>query len=122
MRVEVGDSGDVSDCNVSLTLPPSPGAAPDALMRRRRWPRLRGAGHVESGVNSIPGWKLEKVGDFINLPLNGERTTVAGTQLFTGQVEAQIPRGQPDLLSRLVSGGGGMSGICEELIPPHCVL
>ncbi len=77
---------------------------------------------MECGVNSVPGWKLEKVGDFIYLPLYRERTNVAGTQLLTGQAEAQIPGGQPDLLSRLVSGSRGMLGICEGLMSPHCLL
>ncbi len=47
-------------------------------------------------MDAVPGWKLKKVGDFVDLPLYGERTNKAGTQLLAGQAEAQIPGGQPE--------------------------
>ncbi len=38
-------------------------------------------------MDAVPGWKLKKVGDFVDLR---ERTNKAGTQLLAGQAEAQI--------------------------------
>ncbi len=73
-------------------------------------------------MDAVPGWKLKKVGDLVDLPLYGERTNKAGTQLLAGQAEAQIPGGQPDQVSWLIPGSSGTSGICEGLMPPHCLL
>ncbi len=39
----------------------------------------------------ILGWELKEEGDLIYLPLNGEGTYEAGTQLPAGQAEMQIP-------------------------------
>ncbi len=77
---------------------------------------------MECEVNSVPGWKLEKVGELIYLPLYWEWTNVAGNQLLTGQAEAQIPGGQPDQISWLTPESSGTLEICEDLKPPHCSL
>lgn len=39
---------------------------------------------MKGGVNSVPGWKLELVGDLIYLPRYREQTNVAGTQFLGG--------------------------------------
>jgi len=77
---------------------------------------------VECEVNSVPWRKLKKLGDFVDLPLYREWTDIVGTQLLAGQGEAQIPVGQTDQISRLVSESSGTSGICEDLMPLHCLL
>ncbi len=79
-------------------------------------------GNVKRGVNSIPGWQLELVGNLVDLPLDREWTNVAGTQISPGQAEAQIPGGQPYLVSWMVTGCWGTPGICKALISPHCPL
>ncbi len=65
---------------------------------------------------------MELVGNLVDLPLDRERTNVAGTQLTAGQAEMQIPGGQPDLVSWLILGSWCMPGICEALMSPHCPL
>jgi hypothetical protein len=60
---------------------------------------------MEGGVNVVPGWELEEVGDVVDLPLHSERTNEAGTQLLAGQAEANVPGGQPDPIARLVTWG-----------------
>ncbi len=46
---------------------------------------------MKRGVNTILGWQLELVGNLVDLPLDRERTNVAGTQIMAGQAETQIP-------------------------------
>lgn len=46
---------------------------------------------MKGGVNSVPGWELELVGDLIYLPLYREWNNVVGIQLLARQAEAQIP-------------------------------
>lgn len=75
---------------------------------------------MKRGVNSIPGWQLELVGNLVDLPLDRERTDVAGTQLPAGQAEAQIPGGQPNLVSWMVIGSWGTPGICKAFMSLHC--
>ncbi len=58
--------------------------------------------------------------DLIYLPLDGTGTDIAGTQLPAGQ--AQILGGEPDLISRMIHGGGRPVGICIGLVSPHCLL
>ncbi len=77
---------------------------------------------MERGVNSIPGWLLELVGDLVDLPLDRERINIAGTQLLVGQAESQVPSGQPYPVSRVVNGSWGTSSICKALMSPHCPL
>ncbi len=50
---------------------------------------------MECGMDTIPGGELESVGNLIYLPLDLERTNVAGTQLLAGQAETYVPSGQP---------------------------
>ncbi len=47
--------------------------------------------NMKCGVNAIPGWQLELVGNLVDLPLDRERTNVSGTQITTRQAETQIP-------------------------------
>ncbi len=44
-------------------------------------------------MDTTPGGKLELVGNLIDLPLDLERTNVAGTQLLAGQAESQVSGG-----------------------------
>lgn len=44
---------------------------------------------MEGVVNAVPCRELETVGVFINLPLDGKGTNVAGTQLPAWLAEAQ---------------------------------
>ncbi len=46
---------------------------------------------MECRMNTVPCWELEEEGNLIYLPLDGEGTYVAGTQLTAGQAEMQIP-------------------------------
>lgn len=47
---------------------------------------------------------------------------IAGTQLLAGQVETQIPCGQPDFALRVIDGGISVTGVCEVLVSSHCLL
>ncbi len=73
-------------------------------------------------MDTIPGGKLELVGNLIDLPLDLERTNEAGTQLLAGQAESQVSGGQPHPVSRVVEGSWSASGIREVLVSPHCPL
>ncbi len=128
--------------NIPLVhIPPSrPGtrASHPAAARSDGWSRISGGGgslgyrgsdegekglrkgHVKGGVNSVPGWSVKLVSDFVYLPLYPEWTDLAGT--LAGQVEAQILGGQPYPLSRMVGASGGASSICKPLLPLHCLL
>ncbi len=77
---------------------------------------------MECRMNTVPCWELEEEGDLIYLPLDGEGTYVAGTQLTAGQAETQIPGREPDLISWAIDGGVRPAGICEALMSPHCLL
>ncbi len=75
---------------------------------------------MECGMDTIPGGKLESVGNLIDLPLDLERTNVAGTQLLAGQAESYVPGGQPHPVPRVVEGSGSMLDIRKVLVSPHC--
>ncbi len=62
-------------------------------------------------MDTIPCRKLEMGGDLIYLPLDGK-----------GQAETQIRGGEPDLISRMIDGGGRPAGICIGLVSPYCLL
>ncbi len=77
---------------------------------------------MERWMDMIPCWEFELVSDFVNLPLDGELTYIAGTQLLAEQAEMQIPGGEPDLVPRVINRGVGATGIGKVLVPPHCLL
>ncbi len=62
-------------------------------------------------MDKLPCSELETECDLIILPLNGKGTDIAGTQHPAGQAETQIPGGEPDLISRMIDGGGRPAGI-----------
>lgn len=57
----------------------------------------------------------------IDLALD-ERTNELGTQLATGQSEADVPGGEPDILFGMVSGSCCTSCFGLALMPPECPL
>ncbi len=69
-------------------------------------------------MDTIPGGKLEPVGNLIDLPLDLEWTNVAGTQLIAGQAESYVSGGEwervghpqsPCVSALPVGGGCGLS-------------
>ncbi len=77
---------------------------------------------MECGMDTIPGGKLESVGNLIDLPLDLERTNVAGTQLLAGQAESYVPGGQSHPVPRVVEGSGSVLDIRKVLVSSHCPL
>ncbi len=77
---------------------------------------------MKCGMDTIPGGKLEPVGNLIDLPLDLERNNVAGTQLLAGQAESYVSGGQPHPVSRVVEGSGSASDIRKVLVSLHCPL
>ncbi len=70
------------------------------------------------GYNTMQG-VVKVEGDIIYLPLDGNGTDIAGTQLPARQAEMQILGGEPDLISRMIDGGGRPAGICIGLVLSH---
>lgn len=62
------------------------------------------------------------IGDFVDLPQDGERTNIVGTQLRTGQSETDVTGRDPDLIARVVKRSGGVSGVCMSLVSLNCLL
>ncbi len=70
-------------------------------------------------MKTIPGWEFKEEGDLIYLPLDGEGTYEAGTQLPAGQAETQILGREPDLISWAIDGGMRPTCICKVLVSPR---
>ncbi len=62
------------------------------------------------------------MGNLIYLPLDLERTNVAGTQLLAGQAESYVPSGQPHPVPRVIEGSGSALDSHKVLMSPHCPL
>ena len=65
---------------------------------------------------------MKTVGDLVDLPLNGEGTYIAGTQLSTGQAKTDVSGGEPDLLTWLVLGCISSLGVGLALVSSHSSL
>lgn len=62
------------------------------------------------------------VSNFVDLTLGGEGTDVTGIHLATRESETDVPGGEPDFLSWMVSGSGRSSCIDLARMSQNCPL
>lgn len=67
-------------------------------------------------------WKIEPVGDLVDLPLHCKQTYVTETQLTARQAETDVLCQKPNLLTWLVARGRCSVGVSLHLVSPHCLL
>ncbi len=58
----------------------------------------------------------------LNLPQDGERTYVAGTQLLAGQSQADVSSGEPNSITWILKRGISTMDICLYLLASDCPL
>lgn len=73
---------------------------------------------MECGCYPVVWWQVELVGNFVDLALYTEWTDVPETQLVAGQMEADVPGRETDLLSQMLYRAVRSLSVGLALVPP----
>ncbi|KAK3507254.1 hypothetical protein QTP70_012324 [Hemibagrus guttatus] len=79
-------------------------------------------GHMEGGADVVRRREPKQIRHQIDLADDLEGADELGAEFAAGQLETQVPGGQPDLLPHLIGGVRASTPVGLDPLPPYCPL